>query len=197
MRALTNLFFICLAIILVIYISILAIGFYLSPQDAIKNTDAIVVISGGETKARTIEGVKLYQNQYAPLLIFAGAALDPASPSNASSMKEIAIAEYDIPEEDIIIEEKSTSTYENAANLKPIFDDRQIKSIILVTSPYHQRRSKMTFQQVMGSDFTIINHSSTDELWRKIAWWQNDQAIYLTTSELWKIIYIYLTGKYQ
>ena len=197
MRSISNFFILCIIAVVIVYVTILTIGFYLSPQDNLQDADAIVVISGGETEARTIEGVKLYQSHYAPLIIFAGAALDPDSPSNAATMKYIATAKYDIPEQDILIEEKSTSTYENALNLKTIFLDNNIKSIILVTSPYHQRRSKLTFQKVMGADFIIINHSSTDEFWRKIAWWQNDQAVYLTLSELWKIIYIFLTGKYQ
>jgi len=190
---------IAIFIIFLIFFSlgIIALGFYLSPQDQLQPADAIVVISGGETYTRTGEGIKLYQQNYAPLLIFSGDALDPGSISNAAAMKKIAIEEYDVSPGAIIIEEQSNSTYENAVNLKPIFDANHIKSIILVTSPYHQRRSKMTFQYVMGENFAIKNHSSTDDLWRKIAWWQNDRAIYLTTSELWKILYIYATGKYN
>lgn len=178
-------------------VSIVAIGFYLSPQDPLKPADAIVVISGGETFTRTTRGIDLYLDGYAPLIIFSGDALDPNSISNAEAMEKIAIEEYNISRGNIIAEKESASTYENAINLKPIFEKLDINSIILVTSPYHQRRSRMTFQHVMGEDFTIVNQSSTDEFWRKIAWWDNDRAMYLTFSELWKIIYIQTTGEYQ
>lgn len=197
MQKLFNFIVILFVILIIFSIGMLAVGFYLSPQDVLEPTDAIVVISGGETATRTVRGIELYQDGFAPLIIFSGDALDPWSPSNASIMEKIALNEYDIPDEDIIIEEESADTYENAQNLKLIFNDNNIDSIILVTSPYHQRRSKMTFQFVMGPDFKIINQSSTDEFWRKIAWWGNDQGITLTLSELWKIIFIYLTGKYQ
>jgi uncharacterized SAM-binding protein YcdF (DUF218 family) len=179
------------------YITILIIGFYLSPQDTIRNSDAIVVISGGETRTRTIEGITLYQEGMAPLIIFSGDTLDPESPSNAEVMKDIAVTEFEIPAAAVITEDYATSTYENALNLKPVFENNNINSIILVTSPYHQRRSAMTFQYIMGPEFRIINHSSTDEIWRKIAWFKDNRAAFLTLSELWKIIYIKVTGEYQ
>jgi uncharacterized SAM-binding protein YcdF (DUF218 family) len=197
MRNIVNILILIVIAIVVFYIAMIGIGFYLSPQDVLKPADAIVVISGGETRSRTITGIELYQDKIAPLIIFSGDAIDPYSPSNAEAMRDIAVEEFEIPSDNIVIEEEATSTFENATNLKVVFDRFDIHSIILVTSPYHQRRSKMTFQNVMGPEFTIINHSSTDEFWRKIAWYQNDKALYLTFAELWKIIYIYTTGEYQ
>ncbi|MFA4930383.1 MAG: YdcF family protein [Patescibacteria group bacterium] len=197
MNKITGLLVTLVIAIIAFSVGIIAIGFYLSPQDPLSPADAIVVISGGETFTRTTRGIDLYLDGYAPLLIFSGDALDPDSISNAEAMEKIALEEYDIPAGNIITEKASTSTYENAINLQSVFTKLDINSIILVTSPYHQRRSKMTFQHVMGPDFTIINQSATDEFWRKIAWWQNDRAVYLTLSELWKIIYIDVTGEYQ
>ena len=197
MQKLFNLVVFFFIVLIVFSVGMLAIGFYLSPQDVLEPADAVVVISGGETDSRTIRGIELYQDGFAPVIIFSGDALDPWSPSNASTMKNIAITDFDISADDIVIEEESASTYENAKNLQSIFTDNNIKSIILVTSPYHQRRSKMTFQYVMGEDFNIINQSSTDEFWRKIAWWGNDRSVMLTLSELWKIIFIQFTGEYH
>jgi len=197
MQKLFNYIVLLFIILIVCAVGMLGIGFYLSPQDVLEPADAVVAISGGETDARIERAIELYQDDFAPLIIFSGDALDPWSPSNAKSMKEIAVRDYNIPAVDIIIEEESASTYENALNLKTVFEDNNIESIILVTSPYHQRRSKMTFQYVMGDEFKIINQSSTDEFWRKIAWWGNDRGIGLTLSELWKIIYIQITGEYQ
>ncbi len=197
MKNIVNLIIILTFLLVASYVFILGVGFYLSPQDTLQPVDAIVVISGGETRTRTIEGIKLFQDGYAPLMIFSGDTKDPDSPSNAEVMKTIATEEYDIPGTSIITEDYATSTYENALHLKPIFENNQIQSIILVTSPYHQRRSTMTFQYVMGNNFQIINHSSTDEIWRKIAWFKDDRAAFLTISELWKIIYIDITGEYE
>src|SRR6478752_199041 len=66
------------------------IGYYLSPQSELTKADTIVAISGGETDARTAEAVKLYKDGWGANIIFSGAALDPASPSNARTMEGLA-----------------------------------------------------------------------------------------------------------
>ena len=58
------------------------------------------------------------------------------------------------------MDETSTNTRENAANVKQLIDERGFKSIILVTSPYHQRRAEIAFRRMLGPTFTIINHSA-------------------------------------
>jgi len=59
-----------------------------------------------------------------------------------------------------------------------------------VTSPYHQRRANLAFTKALkGLPVKIIDHSSTDSVWRKNGWWQDDWARYLTLSELQKTLY--------
>ena len=68
---------------------IIGISFYLQPNDFIgcqeipttgssqcEKADAIVVVSGGDTMARTDEGIRLYKNGWADTLVFSGAAQD-------------------------------------------------------------------------------------------------------------------------
>ena len=164
---------------------VIGIGFYLSPQNALAKSDAIVAISGGETSQRTAEAVKLYKANWAPLLIFSGAARDQGV-SNAEAMKNIAIADG-VPAEDILVEEKAQDTFENAQFVRALISDHQIHSIILVTSPYHQRRAYLTFRHILGTNTAITNHSSVDSAWRKNGWWRDGWAMALTASELQKI----------
>ena len=110
MRSFFKIIFIFIVLLLIFSLGIIALGFFLSPQDQLQPADAIVVISGGETYTRTSEGIKLFQQKYAPILVFSGNALDPGSISNAAAMKKIAIEEYDISPSAIVIEEKSNST---------------------------------------------------------------------------------------
>jgi uncharacterized SAM-binding protein YcdF (DUF218 family) len=171
------------------------LGFWLSPQNKLIKSEAIVVISGGETVARTNEGIKVFNEGFAPYLIFSGAARD-SDISNAAAMKKIAIASG-IPHEKIILEEKSKDTYENALFVKDILESRNIKNIILVTSPYHQRRASITFSHVLGDSYNIINHSAVDSTWRKSGWWKNPGSVELTLQELYRIVYIKLTGQFS
>ncbi len=177
---------VCIALALIILIP-LAISFYLSPQNELKKTDAIVVISGGDTDARVSEGVKLYLQKWAPKIIFSGAAAS-GDVSNALAMKRIAIRKG-VESESILIEEDSKTTNQNAEYVSELIKTNDIKSIILITSPYHQRRAFSDFKTVLGKDFVIINHSAKDQTWAKKNWWENANARFLTFGEILKNFY--------
>ncbi|MCL5094217.1 MAG: YdcF family protein [Patescibacteria group bacterium] len=165
----------------------LTIGFYLSPRDALGKADVIVVLSGGETEARVKEGIWLYKEKYAPKIIFSGAAKE-GSVSNALSMKKIAL-DQGIPEQDIILEENSKDTNENAKFTAEILKKESYGKIILTTSPYHQRRAYKNFSKYLPGNEVIINWPAKDSTWRKFGWWNKEESIQLTLSELAKNIY--------
>lgn len=167
---------------------VIGAGFFLSPQNELEKADAIVTISGGETRQRVAEAVNLFEKGWAPLLIMSGAARDEGV-SNATSMKQIAIS-LGVPKNKILVEEAAVSTLDNAKFVRDIIKDKKFTKIILVTSPYHQRRAYLAFNKALENlPVKIINHSSTDSIWRKNGWWQDDWARYLTLSELKKTIY--------
>lgn len=171
------------------------LSFYLSPQDPIAKADAIVVVSGGQTTTRAQHGIDLYKEGYAPLLIFSGASIDDG-PSNAREMKLQALT-AGVPHQAIEVDEAAQNTYENAINVQKIVQNRSIKSIILVTSPYHQQRANRTFVQVFGDNFPIINSSSYDSRWSKSGWWSNPFGVRITVSEALKLLFIQFTGNYR
>ncbi len=171
---------------------IVGIGFYLSPQDSLKQADMIVAVSGGETEQRTMEAVRLYKKGMAGTILFSGAAEDKSGPSNAAAMKAIAVSEG-VPARNILVEEESANTEQNALFSSKIIKNQQAKSIILVTSPYHQRRANLNFKDALGPGVEIINHSATDSSWRKNSWWTQDYTVQLTLSELQKNLYVVST----
>lgn len=167
---------------------VIGVGFFLSPQDKLEPSDAIVVISGGETRERVEEGARLYRDGWAPLMIMSGAARDEGT-ANAVAMKQLAVS-LGVSANDILVEPEALDTFENAAKVRVIIEEHRISRFILVTSPYHQRRAALVFSQVLESlPVTIVNHSSLDSAWRKNGWWWNSWARRLTGSELKKIIY--------
>jgi uncharacterized SAM-binding protein YcdF (DUF218 family) len=170
------------------------IGYYLSPQDQLVKTDAIVAVSGGDTDARTQEAVQLYHDGWAPRIIFSGAALDPNGPSNARAMATAA-ERAGVPADAVLLDETSANTRGNAANVAELVRDFELKSIILVTSPYHQRRASITFHRELGANFPIINHSSVDHAWRRSHWWATPASQNLTISELEKVAYELITNR--
>lgn len=171
-------------------IGVLAIlGYYLAPQDELRRVDAIVAVSGGDNEARTETAVELYQSGWADQIIFSGAARDPQSPSNAEIMKREAI-EMGVSKRRILTEELSQDTRDNASNVAELAKDNNIDSMILVTSPYHQRRAFIEFQNAFeGQEVTILNYSAKDQKWRRSQWWISPRGWYLTTSESLKIAF--------
>ncbi len=160
---------------------------YLAPRDELQKVDAIIAISGGNTTARAQQAVELYEGGWADQLVFSGAALDPLSPSNAAIMREFAEL-TGIPEHMIHIEEEAQNTAQNAIKSEEIVQKKQYESIILVSSPYHQRRAYLEFRDKLGSDVLIINFPVEDDNWAS-TWWFKPNGWYITVSETVKVIF--------
>jgi len=174
--------------VILVTVAFFSIGYYLSPQSPLAKSDAIVAISGGDTTARTDEAVQLYKDGWSSHIIFSGAAEDPNGPSNARAMATIAEA-GGVPHSAIELDETSTDTEQNAVDVAKIVQQDGYHQIILVTSPYHQRRASIVFHRALGPDVTVLNHSSIDPAWRRSHWWATSYSTDLTLSELQKTLY--------
>ncbi len=102
-------------------------------------SDAIIAISGGP--GRDIYAAELYNAGLSGRIIMSG-----VSPS-AGQMAERAVA-MGVKREDIILEDNSVSTFENALFTREIMVKMNFMSAIVVSSPYHMRRTKMVFGKV-------------------------------------------------
>lgn len=184
---------------------ILGISIYLQPNDFIgcqdqpvegivgcESVDAIVVVSGGDTMARTDEGIRLFNNGWADALIFSGAAQDKSGPSNAAVMRTHAIA-YGIPASAIYIDESSETTQQNAENTRSIFEKEGFQRVILVTSGYHQRRASLEFEK-RAESVEILDHPLTfDQDW-SLWWWMTPRGWWLAGGEIVKVGAFYIQG---
>jgi uncharacterized SAM-binding protein YcdF (DUF218 family) len=159
-----------------------------------QKSGAIVVISGGNTSKRVEKGIELFKNNYAPIIIFSGAAADPNSPSNAKAMKLQAIA-AGLPESAIILDESSRDTNENGINVVKIAKERKIESILLVTSNYHSRRANILFKNAAKdqqfSNLKIISVSDISDGSDKPGWYFNPANISRVMTEIIGIIEAY------
>lgn len=171
----------------------LSIGFILSPQNSLEKVDALVAISGGDTEARAAEAIRLYQEGWASTIVFSGAAFDSSSPSNAQAMQRQALA-AGVPASAIVLEESAVNTQQNADGVARLARERSYTKIILVTSPYHQRRAYLSFRQALGRNTTILNHSAPDQTWRRSRWWATPYSRQLTWAELRKTLFVIATG---
>jgi uncharacterized SAM-binding protein YcdF (DUF218 family) len=167
-----------------------------TPQPAPQPSDAIVVISGDEQLARFGEGINLYERGMGRYLVFSGAAYDNGT-SNADVMRDLAV-KRGIPEDAILEEPLGEDTWGNAIHTRQVLESHDLRSAILVTSPYHARRAKLTFDAAYaGSGIELAVHAAPDSQWRKLSWWQQSETRRLTITELQKLAYIFATGQYH
>lgn len=181
---------------------ITGLSMYLAPNDlaacaqgptgrgGCKKADAIVAVSGGDTPARTREAVQLYKRGWANSLVFSGAAQDKSGPSNAAVMRTDALA-AGVPSSAITIEEQGETTKQNADKTQQLLEEKDIKTVILVTSGYHQRRAGLEFSERANGKVIIMNHPvANDKQWSGW-WWLTPVGWYLAIGEFVKIMMFY------
>jgi uncharacterized SAM-binding protein YcdF (DUF218 family) len=165
---------------------LLGVGHWLDVTDPLTKADAIVAISG-DTGARAGSAIALWKQGYAPVLIFSGGSSDPDSVASAELMKRTAVAEG-VPSNAIVVEGTSATTEENAENVAELMKRRGLRSAILVTSPYHQRRAAMLFEREFGrAGLTFRNHPAADPDWDATFWWTREPSRSRTFVELAKL----------
>ncbi len=146
---------------------------FLIVEDELSPADAIVVLGGGGTE-RVRHSVKLYQSGHSAQIIMTG--MTQSIPGVTTTWARFAMQEavsLAAPEDAIILEEKATNTSENAEYVKEIMIDRNLKSAIIVSSPYHMRRARMIFRKEFEDreDISLQFSSVEDSNFKVQGWW--------------------------
>lgn len=162
------------------------LGQFLIVREELKPTDVIIVLAG-EREERVEYGVWLYQQGYAPQIIMAGGPV-VWRVTAAQIMKEQAVF-LGVPAEDILLEERSTTTEENAEFTKDLMIANEFKSALLVTSPYHSRRASRIFHRVFGQEMEIISVPVPNSRFSVDEWWKRDRDTRQVVSEYLKLIW--------
>ena len=99
-------------------------------------------------RERINHAVNLYQKGRVPKLIFTGGQGNPGEPTEATAARDYAL-QSGVPASDILIEDKSHTTYENLLNAKQLADTHGIRKVLIVSDPLHMKRA-MTMAQDVG-----------------------------------------------
>ncbi|MGI6285968.1 YdcF family protein [Neomoorella humiferrea] len=147
--------------------------------------DVIIVLSG-EQGERVATGVKLYQEGLAPRLLMTGGPVEwnvAAADIMAEQAKFLGV-----PEKDIVLEKRATSTYENALCSLNILKKNVWHSAIVVTSPYHLRRTRLAFNNAFrGSGIRLSFYGAEDPWLDPTRWWLQDRGIEVVGLEYFKL----------
>jgi uncharacterized SAM-binding protein YcdF (DUF218 family) len=170
----------------------LLLGSWLAVEEPLAKADAIVAISG-DTGARADTAITLWKAGWAPVIVFAGAAVDPESVSSAEIMRREALRQG-VPENATLIEPASTTTEENASEVAKLMIERKLHSAILVTSPYHQRRAAIEFSRAFDAKSLVFrNYPARDPAWNALLWWRQEPLRSRTLLELVKLGSVFLS----
>lgn len=121
-------------------------------SQAPRKAGAIVVFGGGvgetgspgkSTIERARYSVDLFEKGYSKTIIFSS-GYTFGSYDDASNMKLFAMS-MGIPEENIVLEKKAGSTYENVKFTTEILRKKGINSILLVSAVYNTRRAALVY----------------------------------------------------
>ena len=101
-------------------------------------------------------------------------------------LQEAGVPEQAILERDTIV----NSTVSEAVAIKKITEEENIKSMIIITSPYHTRRAWLTFKRVFkDSDMRILMLPSKYSGFKAEDWWKRRRYIKDVIIEYQKLIF--------
>jgi uncharacterized SAM-binding protein YcdF (DUF218 family) len=157
-------------------------------KDEPKAADALVVLAGDHRGHRVEYACELWKRGLVakgPFVIPGGMLYKNLS--WADVMKDHAV-KNGVPEDRIILQRRSETTWQDAEFILPELKKRGVKSILLVTSPLHSGRAAKIFrQQCAPLGIEVISCPSRDD--PPEAWWEDPVATRFLVNELLKRVY--------
>lgn len=130
----------------------------------------VIIILEGDGLSRYKKAVELYKMGIAHKICFSGNFDDKKSGAVTFEIIKPLLLEEDIPEDDLIFEDKSKNTYEQAVEIMKLSKHYCWNHIIIVASQYHSYRAFLTFlheQKIQRPDLIMDMASVTDLDWYK------------------------------
>ncbi len=120
-------------------------GYMYAPDDA--NPKRVEL--GVDTLARCMTALKLYRKaRGCPILVSGGRSIGaPKGPRLAEAMRDF-FRENGVKASDLIVENQSNNTHENATESAGLLRKRGFQRIVLITDSMHMRRASLCFEKL-------------------------------------------------
>jgi len=147
-----------------------------SGKFSVKVTETPTLIPLPELQVAVAQG-RIQEKDIAP------AAKTWDSALGACYMCEQAV-QMGVPSEAILVENEALHTKENAEMVLALAKKHHLWSVILVTSPFHQRRTYLTFAKVLHpQNVEVLNYYADTGEWHPITWFLSAEHRKLVRSE--------------
>lgn len=153
---------------------------WVGERDEAAPADAIVVLGAAAYDARPSpvfterirHGLDLYRRGYADTLIFTGGYGNGARFSESQVARRWALKQG-VPEDAILIETLSRTTWENLAQARTLMQERGLRRVIVVSDPLHMARALRLSRglgiDALGSSTPSTRFRSFRTRWRFLA----------------------------
>jgi uncharacterized SAM-binding protein YcdF (DUF218 family) len=158
-----------------------------------EKSDAICILLG-DFRVRPLRAAELYQRGFAPVVLIVDYPEDMLYGSLESQLAQIMVERAGVPRENLIkIRGIVTSTEEEARFYREYAEKNGMKSLLVVTSSFHTRRSRWIFQKVFaGSGISLSFAAARQPFIDETNWYQSDEGLVTYFSETLKTIYYYI-----
>jgi uncharacterized SAM-binding protein YcdF (DUF218 family) len=174
-------------------------GHFLIIDEPVQPADAIFVLAGARVE-RWLEAAELFREGQAPAIAISPGIREPAElrlremgipfPTESDLIKD-AMQQMGIPADAITTLPFPTTvdnTAEEAALARVIATQHGWKSLLVVTSQYHTRRSRYAFEhELEGSGISVQVRGSRYDDAQPETWWKSRSDVRFVTSELQKL----------
>lgn len=197
----------CAAVALLAALSAAALGYagrwLLLPQHPVA-ADAIIVLAG--PFERSIYAADLYHQRYASKIYLSVAAPDAGAlkvealgiplPRDFDVHRQVLIRKGVPPGDILSFGRGSLSTAEEAEVLRQLFGQARV-GLLVVTSPYHARRAKLTLERAFAGSGVNVTVVATPYEEFRVDWWRSQDAARNVLLELAKIAYYLVGGRFS
>lgn len=148
------------------------------------HADAIVVLGDDNFYAdRATHAAELYRQGVAPWVVASGRRLRPDA--GISELMEHDLIERGMPKDKIVrFTHDADSTIEEARVVGKLVQERHWKSLVIVTSNYHARRTRYIYEKLMPTAVTVTVASAHDGDFDPERWWEKRKSIKLFAREI-------------
>ena len=165
-------------------------GRFLVRDDPLAASDAVVVLAGDPDYERTATAVALLRAHLAKRLFLTGG--EPGPGDSATSLRDQAI-EAGVAADAIRMETVSRSTREAMVALAPLLRAEGVRSVIVVTSPYHTRRAAAAARKAWP-DIAVRSRPASPSFWHPEGWWKTSAGRTIVGKEYVKLVYYRFRG---
>jgi uncharacterized SAM-binding protein YcdF (DUF218 family) len=145
-----------LIVVLVLVIGITALRIYTFADNSSDTQADAAVVLGAAVWSRGVSpvfrerinhAIDLYRRGQVHKIIFTGGQGNPNEPTEAAAARAYALSNG-ISQSDILIEQRSHTTYENLVYAKQLADVHGLKKVLIVSDPMHMKRAIAMAQDV-------------------------------------------------